>query len=55
MEMQTEKKDLWSQGGEGESGVNGESSINTYALTCVRWMAGEQCCMRQGASLVLLC
>ena len=28
--------------GEGESGMNGESSINTCALLGVRWTAGEK-------------
>ena len=27
---------------EGESGTNGESSINIYTLPCVRQMAGEK-------------
>ena len=25
--------------GEGESGMNGESSINIYTLSCVKWIA----------------
>ena len=27
---------------EGESGTNGESSINVYTLSGVRWIAGEK-------------
>ena len=30
--------------GEGESGMNGESCVNIYALFCVRWMAGKLLC-----------
>ena len=32
---------LWISG-EGESGPNGESSINVYTLSGVRWIAGEK-------------
>ena len=28
--------------GEGESGINGESSINIYTLSCVKWTVGEK-------------
>ena len=28
--------------GEGETGTNGESGINTYTLSGVRWIAGER-------------
>ena len=34
--------------GEGESGMNGESSINTCALLGVRWTAGEKLRVTQG-------
>ena len=30
--------------GEGESGMNGESCVNIYALFCVRWMAAKLLC-----------
>jgi len=30
--------------GEGESGMNGESCINIYTLSCVRWMAFKLLC-----------
>ena len=30
--------------GEGESGVNGENTINIYTLPGVRWIAGEDLC-----------
>ena len=44
MEMQTQRVNLWTQlgedrvgtAGEGESGMNGESSINIYTLSCVK-------------------
>ena len=28
--------------GEGESGMNGEGSLNIYTLSCVQQMAGEK-------------
>ena len=27
---------------EGESGTNGESSINIYIPSCIKWIAGEK-------------
>ena len=39
---------LWTVG-EGERGMNGESSINTCALSGVRWTAGEKLRAAQGA------
>ena len=36
----------------GESGANGERSINTYTVLGMRWVAGEKgrsCCVAQGA------
>jgi len=38
--------------GGGESGANGERSINTYTVLGMRWVAGEKgrsCCVAQGA------
>ena len=28
--------------GEGEHGMDGESSINIYTLSCVKWIGGEK-------------
>ena len=35
---------------EGESGMNGESSINIYTLVGVKWMAGERLLITQATS-----
>ena len=35
--------------GEGESETNGESSINIYTLSGVRWIAGEKLLCSKGA------
>ena len=35
--------------GEGESGINGESSINIYTLSCVKWMAGGKILYHTGS------
>ena len=35
--------------GEGESEPNGESSINIYTLSGVRWIAGEKSLCSKGA------
>ena len=35
--------------GEGESGTNGESSIDIYTLSCVKWMAGERLLYNTGS------
>ena len=40
--MRMWRMDFWTQCGEGESGTNGESSINVYTLSGVRWIAGEK-------------
>ena len=40
MEMQTQRTDLWTQGGEGEGGINGESSMETYTLPYVKQPVG---------------
>ena len=41
-----EGMEMWMQRvdsvGEGESGVNGESSITIYTLPCVKWTGGEK-------------
>ena len=39
--------------GEGESGTNGERSINIHTLSSVSWTGGRSCCAAQGAHLVL--
>ena len=36
MEMQTQRTDLWTQGGEREGGMNGESTMETYTLPYVK-------------------
>ena len=36
------EKRLVDTGEEGESGTNGESSINIYTPSCVKWIAGEK-------------
>ena len=37
MEMQTQRTDFWTQKvGEGEGGINGESSMETYKLPYVK-------------------
>jgi len=36
------EKRLVDTGEEGESGINGESSINIYTPSCVKWIAGEK-------------
>ena len=33
----------------GESGANGESSINMYALSCVKWIVGERLLCNTGS------
>ena len=35
--------------GEGESGTNGECSINIYILSCAKWIACRSYCITQGA------
>ena len=40
--------DLWTQVGEGESGMNEESSIGLYTLSSVRWAAGGKLLCTQG-------
>ena len=40
--MQTQSTNLWLQGEEGESGTNGESSVDTYALPCVKQTASGE-------------
>ena len=39
---------LWISG-EGESGPNGESSINVYTLSGVRWITGEKSLCNMGS------
>ena len=34
---------------EGESGTNGESSINICTLSCVEWIAGEKLLFNTGS------
>ena len=36
--------------GKGESGMNGERSINIYTLSCVKWTAGEKFLYNTGSS-----
>ena len=36
METQTKRTGLWTQGGEGEGGMNGEICMDTYTLTYVK-------------------
>ena len=40
--MQTQSMNLWLQGEEGEGGTNGESSVDTYALPCVKQTASGE-------------
>ena len=40
--------------GEGESGANGESSINTYTPLGVRWIDGERLVCNTGSPVWLL-
>ena len=35
--------------GEGESGTNGESSVNICTLSCVRWITGEKLLYNTGS------
>ena len=34
MDTQTQRTDLWTQGGEGEGETNGEGSLETYTTIC---------------------
>lgn len=39
---------LWTRLGK-KSGMNGESSIDVYALPCAKYIAGESCWVTQGS------
>ena len=39
---------MWTQVGEGESGMNEESSIGIYTLSSIRWAAGEKLLCTKG-------
>ena len=54
MERQMEKTDLWMQGWEGEGGMNGESSTDTYIPSCVKQTAGGKLLYNREPSTVLL-
>ena len=36
---------------EGESGMNGESSISTHTLSCVKWIAGKKLLYNKGSPI----
>ena len=37
--------------GEGENGRNGESSINIYPLSCMKWIGGEKVLYNVGSTV----